>query len=79
VLTRTRGLWDEELADGGAVRLVPPGDADALAEAVGELLADPASSAALGAAARSWVERRAPIEGFAERLEQVCEAALRAP
>jgi glycosyltransferase involved in cell wall biosynthesis len=79
ILTRTRGLWDEELVNGDAVRLVPPGDSDALAEAIRELLGHPAESAALGTAARSWVERRAPVEGFAERLEQVCAAAVRAP
>lgn len=79
VLTRTRGLWDEELTAGDAVRLVPPGDADALTEAIRDLLDDPAASMALGAAARSWVERRAPVEGFAQRLERICEAALRAP
>ena len=37
----TRGLWDPEaLRDGENVLLVPPGDPDALAAAVGRVLAD---------------------------------------
>ncbi|SNS34174.1 Glycosyltransferase involved in cell wall bisynthesis [Geodermatophilus saharensis] len=49
VATRTGGL--PELLGAGA-RLVPPGDAAALAEAVTGLLADPARAAALAAAGR---------------------------
>lgn len=79
VLTRTRGLWDEELEVGDVVRLVPPGDPDALAGAVHGLLVDPAARTALGARARAWVERRAPVERFAERLEAICAAAVRDP
>jgi glycosyltransferase involved in cell wall biosynthesis len=40
-----------EIAERGAARLFPPGDADALAEVLRELLADPGASEALGAAA----------------------------
>lgn len=79
VLSETRGLWDEELARADVLRLVPPGDVDALAAALSRLLADPVSRVALGGGARTWVERRAPVEGFAERLERICVAALRAP
>jgi glycosyltransferase involved in cell wall biosynthesis len=42
-----------ELAPTGAVRLVPPGDADALAAALSELLVDPAARARMAAAARA--------------------------
>jgi glycosyltransferase involved in cell wall biosynthesis len=41
-----------EVAATGAARLVPPGDADALAAALAELTADPAARAHLAAAAR---------------------------
>jgi glycosyltransferase involved in cell wall biosynthesis len=40
-----------EIAEHGAARLVPPGDAEALAAALRELLADPSARDALGAAA----------------------------
>lgn len=43
---------DDALDHGGAGRLVPPGDASALAAAIAELLADPAGRRALGKAAR---------------------------
>jgi glycosyltransferase involved in cell wall biosynthesis len=41
-----------EVAATGAARLVPPGDASALASALGELIADPAARERLAAAAR---------------------------
>ena len=41
-----------EVGARGAARLVPPGDAAALASAIGELLSDDAARVALGAAAR---------------------------
>ncbi len=50
VATRTGGL--PQLLGDGAL-LVPPGDAAALAAAVGDLLADPARAAALAAAGRA--------------------------
>jgi glycosyltransferase involved in cell wall biosynthesis len=40
-----------EIAERGAARLFPPGDPDALAEVLRELLADPGASEALGVAA----------------------------
>jgi glycosyltransferase involved in cell wall biosynthesis len=42
-----------EVAAGGAARLVAPGDADALAQALAELTADPAAREQLAAAARA--------------------------
>ena len=41
-----------EIAEQGAARLVPPEDPEALAEALRELLADPAAREALGAGRR---------------------------
>jgi glycosyltransferase involved in cell wall biosynthesis len=40
-----------EIAEHGAARLVPPSDPDALADVLGDLLADPGARGALGAAA----------------------------
>jgi glycosyltransferase involved in cell wall biosynthesis len=66
-----------EVAEAGAARLVPPGDAEALAGALRELLADPAARAELAAAAEraaagpfSWDEAaRLTLELYEELLE----------
>ncbi|MGH7527433.1 MAG: glycosyltransferase family 4 protein [Gemmatimonadales bacterium] len=58
--------------DGLAGVLVPPSDPDALAAAVGELLADPRRRAALGAAARRRIESEFPLS----RMVDGYEAAL---
>ena len=80
VLSRTRGLWSPgELQDGVNVVLVPPGDADVLASAVHEVVADPARAAALGAAGRESVLRGATVAAFAERLLGICELAVDRP
>ncbi len=67
-----------EIAELGAARLVPPEDPDALAEALGELLADPGAREALGAAAAeatrtrySWDRiARSTIELYGELLSR---------
>jgi len=51
--TRVGGL-PEVVRDGETGYLVPPGDAAALAERIGALLADPAGRARMGAAGRAW-------------------------
>ncbi len=73
VLTRTRGLWaPAALRDGDRVRLVPPGDAPALAAGVSELLARPADACALAARGEAWVRREATMEAFAAILLALC-------
>ena len=80
VLTRTRGLWDPNgLRDGDNVVLVPPGDGDALAEAVRRLVGDRAAADAVGLSARASVERSASVTGYAERLFAIAERALERP
>jgi len=80
VLTRTRGLWDENmLRDGGNVVLVPPGDSAALANAVCQLISIPERATEIGRQAREDVARDAGVEVFAERLERVCRVALQQP
>jgi len=59
----------EVLTDGQTARLVRAGDADALADALRELAASPATSTALGAAARALAPRYT-WDARAERLEQ---------
>ena len=64
--SRTGGIVDV-IEDGQTGRLVPPGDADALAAALGDLLADPARRAAMGEAARRVALRRFDVLDSLER------------
>ena len=80
VLTRTRGLWDPEaLRDGENVLLVPPADPDALAGAVGRVLADPAAGEAIGRSLARPSRRPRHVEGYAARLLEICEVARARP
>ena len=80
VLSRARGLWDPDgLRDGENVLLVPPGDPDALAAAVGRILADTRFADAIGRGARASVEATATVERYAERLLAICGQALERP
>jgi glycosyltransferase involved in cell wall biosynthesis len=80
VLTRTSGLWDPEgLRDGENLLLVPPADSDALAAAVGRVLADVTLGDALGKAARDSVVATATVERYAERLLTICGEAVERP
>ena len=58
----------EWLADGETGTLVPAGDVGALADAISELLGDPARAAALGAGGRARVEREFGAATHLERL-----------
>ncbi len=55
VATRVGGT-PEVVEDGRTGRLVPPGDPEALADALAELLSDPARARRMGRAARRWAE-----------------------
>jgi glycosyltransferase involved in cell wall biosynthesis len=57
-----------------AGRLVPPGDAKALADAVVGLLDDEAARAALGNAARAIAVERYSWDGIALRLAEIYES-----
>ena len=57
--------------DGEAGMLVPPGNPDALAEAVGALLADPERRSRLGAAARRRIETEFPLSRMIDGYERV--------
>jgi glycosyltransferase involved in cell wall biosynthesis len=75
VCTRTTGQTDT-VVDGVTGRYVPPGDARALRDAVVGLLSDPVGAADMGAAARSWAERHAELDVYADRLAAHVRAAL---
>ena len=74
VASRGEGI-PEVVLDGETGLLVPPGDAAALAEAIGGLLADPERGAALGARARELAIERFGIDrcvaGYVEVYERI--------
>jgi glycosyltransferase involved in cell wall biosynthesis len=63
------GATPELIEDGAHGLLVPPGDAAALARAVGRLLADPAQARRLGEAARWRARERYGREAMVRRFE----------
>jgi glycosyltransferase involved in cell wall biosynthesis len=68
---------EEIAAAGGGIRLVPCGDAEALAREVDRLLSHPAQIAELGRAARETVEREFTWERCGRDTVAAYEAALR--
>ena len=66
----------EMIADGESGILVPPDDADALAQALGALLGDPARRERLGAAAHDRLTTRFSPERFAAGMFDVFEQAV---
>ncbi|UUU20144.1 glycosyltransferase [Streptomyces sp. DSM 40750] len=66
----------DTVADPGTGRLVPPRDPEALARAVGELLADPAARAACGATGRRRVLRRYCWDRVAAATEAAYEEVV---
>jgi glycosyltransferase involved in cell wall biosynthesis len=76
VVSRTAAIADGYgLEDGVNCRLVPPGDEEALAGALRELLADESAAAALGARARENVERRLGWDRYVDELADVLRGA----
>ena len=79
VVANAAGALPEVIGtDGHAGRLVPPRDPQAMAHAIGEVLADPARAAALGRAARARIERSFRWSDAAAGLINVFEDTLRA-
>jgi glycosyltransferase involved in cell wall biosynthesis len=74
VATRVGGV-PEVVADGRDALVVPPGNAWALAVALGRLLADPALRGRLGARARTTASRFG-MAGMVRRVEEVFEEAV---
>jgi glycosyltransferase involved in cell wall biosynthesis len=75
VVTSSQGL-EPYVRHGEDGLVVPPGDVDALADAVGELLADPERADAMGAAGRRRLERELSTDAQAARLAEVLRDAL---
>jgi glycosyltransferase involved in cell wall biosynthesis len=70
VATETPGM-SEYVADGETGLLVPPGDADALADALSSLLAEPERARELGRAGRRAIESNFTTSQLASRLAGV--------
>jgi glycosyltransferase involved in cell wall biosynthesis len=78
VLTKTTGLWSEEMMrDGENVSLVAPGDIESLHRAVSVLLTDQEYCQKLGETARRTVCDEADISLFASRLENLATQIAR--
>lgn len=77
IVTKTRGWWGETLLkDGENCVLVPPGDVEALRQAVQRLWDDPAACARLGHQARETVVHSFSEARMAEQLSQLIAAYL---
>jgi glycosyltransferase involved in cell wall biosynthesis len=67
IATRTFGQTDT-IVDGVTGIYVPPSDPRALRDAITKMLAEPAQAARIGQAARKFVEERAGLDLFVDRL-----------
>jgi glycosyltransferase involved in cell wall biosynthesis len=76
VIAADAGGTAELVGSNGAGVLVPPGDADALAAAVRELLGDPERRQRLGEAARQRIESEFPLAHMIDRYEAALKAVI---
>jgi len=76
VIATTAGAFPEVIADGETGLLVPPGDARALADAIQELLSDPARRVAMGRAGVRRIEEKFSWRVCAERTLALYEEVL---
>jgi len=67
IATRTHGQTDT-IVDGETGVYVPPGDAPALRRAIERMIADPVGAARMGAEARKFMETRAGLDLFVDRV-----------
>ncbi len=70
------GAFSAQIKDGETGRLVEKDNAPALAQALDQMLSDPAQLAAAGQTARAHVERNFRIEGEAEAIVEVYRSLL---
>lgn len=70
------GAADKVVADGETGFLVPPGDATAMADAIGRLMRDPAHALEMGSKGRERVVSQFSIEAEADRIAAVYRNVL---
>ena len=76
VVQPAHGSFPELIDQTGGGLLVPPGDAQALADALAELISNPARRAELGSRGHEAVQTRFTDEIMAQQMITVCEAAM---
>lgn len=76
VISSAVGPIPEVVADGRTGLLVPPGQVDALADAMNRLVSDPDAARAMGEAGREAFLDRFTLDAFRDRLAAVYERAL---
>jgi glycosyltransferase involved in cell wall biosynthesis len=76
VVATAVGAVPELVRDGRTGRLVPPGDAAALAAATADLLDDPAEASRLAAAGSAWARERLDPERIVGAVEAVYRATV---
>jgi glycosyltransferase involved in cell wall biosynthesis len=69
--------YEEYVADGETGVLVPPGDEEAFAAAMRDLLEDPERAREMGRAGRNAIEERFSSERTMAKLAQILGTALR--
>jgi len=77
VATRTRGQTDT-IVDGETGVYVPPSDPVALRGAIQRLAASPEEAARIGRNARRFIEEKASLDHFVERVAETVRAAYAA-
>lgn len=75
-VTTTVGAIPEIASDGDTALVVPAGDAAALADAIGRLLANPSLGARLATAARAFVLPRFGLDTMLDRMEAAFRRAI---
>jgi glycosyltransferase involved in cell wall biosynthesis len=76
VVASSIGQIVDVVQDGENGRLVPPGDADAMAQAIHNLIVDGGMRSRLGNAARATAVQKFSWESYLERLERVFHAVI---
>jgi glycosyltransferase involved in cell wall biosynthesis len=76
VVSTTTGSIPDVVAEGDSGFLVPPRDADALADRIGRLLTDAELRAAMGRRGRQSVERSYSIDRMVDELERVYQRVM---
>jgi glycosyltransferase involved in cell wall biosynthesis len=76
VVSTRAGSIPEVVIDGETGRLVPPGDAEALATAIRDVLESPDDARSLGRAGRERVESTFTWPAVARRMERLYDTLL---
>jgi glycosyltransferase involved in cell wall biosynthesis len=76
VIATRGGATEEIVREGETGLLVPPGDAERLAEAILALLRNPQRSTQMGRSARAWVEGAFDVRAQIRRIEELYDSLL---